>query len=532
MIASTATSREGLSNTEAAKEEASCSGWLGSRKLKSWTMQLYQELLEIVDSRWHSHLSTWEESVLTDIKELAVRVKEWLENLPGRQADGSMSYLTKLSVLCAIGKLLNWQAQASQVEANSSQITSCIGILLGQLKIQMAPVAAQKKGLQKRRIAQRRKHRETINFQPLHEYAHRVLSSLEHTSYDQWEEVSVALAIATGRRLAEIHNRATCFEYVDQSHVKFTGQAKLMGKAAVYFQSHPSYIMPVLVDGALVVKAHQWLKERGLVVELPSFAKNRFGNRLGQLMKQLKQTWGIEHPGFTYKGLRSVYAEVCNQVFNAQDQGNTLYVADILGLGRGQLLTWDLITDTQTPLSYLSDFRLTGTDCVCQPKPETKDLDNSKCQPNIYIQEGLSDRVACDRFSAICVQDATNGAAKCDRFSAIYVQQAVGDRVRYDRPLAIYIQEALNEEVGCDRTAPIYVQDDTNKQAGCDRPTCIYVQDDMNKEVGCDRSQNISIQDELGGKVKCDRPLPIYVQDDTNKELECDRPAVSVYKTI
>ena len=116
MIASTATSREGLSNTEAAKEVVSGSGWLGSRKLKVWTMHLFEELLGIVGSRWQPHLKSWEESVLTDITLLAVRVKEWLENQPGRQADGSMSYLTKLSILCALGILLYWQALASQVE--------------------------------------------------------------------------------------------------------------------------------------------------------------------------------------------------------------------------------------------------------------------------------------------------------------------------------------------------------------------------------------------------------------------------------
>ncbi len=62
-------------------------------------------------------------------------------------------------------------------------------------------------------------------------------------------------------------------------------------------------------------------------------------------MKVLKNRFHIEHDFFTYKGLRTIYAQVCSQVFNGNDPDNTLYLARILGHGRGELLRGDKLID-------------------------------------------------------------------------------------------------------------------------------------------------------------------------------------------
>jgi len=60
----------------------------------------------------------------------------------------------------------------------------------------------------------------------------------------------------------------------------------------------------------------------------------------------------------TYKALRTVYAQVCNQIFNDNDSDNVLYLAQILGHGRGDLISGNNITDMLTPQSYNSGFRV------------------------------------------------------------------------------------------------------------------------------------------------------------------------------
>lgn len=357
--------------------------------------QFYQQILALVQSKYHSD-GSWEISIGQDIAALASGVKQWLNSQPGKLGNEAMSFLTKLTYSSHICRLLNSLAQATAKETYFIQLSSCIEIFQQLLKMQMQPEAARKKGLQKRRLAQRRKHKETLSFKPLHEYAVSVLSNLESQKDTDWRKVSVALAIATGRRLAEIHLAASRFEYVDARHVKFTGQRKLMGDAAAYFEQNPSYIMPVLVDAEKVVKAHQWLKQKGQVVESPQAVNRAFGNRLRQWVRHLKQKWGILHPLFTYKAFRSIYASACNQVFNSKDMGNNLYIADILGLGRGGLLKWGLITDTQTPQSYISDFRLLETECVLQPNREKRDAalpsaeSDRTAPPSISIQDGCA----------------------------------------------------------------------------------------------------------------------------------------------
>ena len=65
---------------------------------------------------------------------------------------------------------------------------------------------------------------------------------------------------------------------------------------------------------------------------------------------------------FTYKGLRTVYAQVCDTLYNPDKKDNMLYLAQILGHGRGDLIRGDNLIDTATPQSYNSDFNVVNID--------------------------------------------------------------------------------------------------------------------------------------------------------------------------
>lgn len=335
---------------------------LDHEDLAIWCDRFWKEFRALVQARWSK--GNWDEAIHGDIAAMAYRVISWLNNRPGKQNNGNLSNLTKLRYRTHIINLLTGYLEAEKGAVYFTQLESCLEMLKRQIKIQLADVSEHKKGLQERRVAQRRRERETISFKPLHEFAVSTLSSIEKFKARDWKRVSVALALATGRRSAEIHRSATMFEYVDKWHVEFTGQLKAKGDAGDYFEQNPSYKIPVLVDASLVVKAHQWLKDNGKTVEDSDAAHRRYSGDLSDFVKVLRGRWGIAHEFFTYKGLRAIYADVSNQVFNDNDTANELFLAQILGHGRGELLKHGDIIDTLTPQSYKSDFRVIDVNCV------------------------------------------------------------------------------------------------------------------------------------------------------------------------
>ena len=331
--------------------------------LGEWTQKLYQEFRALVQSRWRKD-GTWDDTIHGDIAGLAYRVIRFLDEREGHQDDGGLAFTTKLRYRTFICNLLIELVENEKDTIYFKQLKSSLEMLLRQIKIQINDLTQQKKGLQERQLAKRKKTKETISFKPLYNFATRILSDTDNLSSRKWKHVSIALAIATGRRLAEIHQQSTKFEYVDKNHVNFTGQLKVKGDAEEYFDKNPSYEIPVLIDASLVCKAHQWLKDNNKVVDNSKAVNRRYSGDISQAMKGLKANLSIDHDFFTYKGLRTIYAQTCNDVFNNSDSDNTLYLAQILGHGRGELLRGDDLIDMLTPQSYNSDFKVIDTDCV------------------------------------------------------------------------------------------------------------------------------------------------------------------------
>ncbi len=340
-----------------------------SQDLTEWTQGLYKEFRALVQSHWHD--GVWDQGIHGDIAGLAYRVIRFLDERRGEQESGNLAMTTKLRYRTHICNLLTELVAAEKETVYFTQLQSCLEMLLRQIKIQISDLTAEKKGLQERQLAKRKKEKETISFKPLYEFALNTLNRLEQLKPSDWKKVSISLAITTGRRLAEIHLASTTFEYVDNQNVSFTGQLKVKGSAFDYFQKEPSYKIPVLVNANLVVNAHQWLKANEKVIDTPKAVNTRYSGDLSDAMKVFKKRLGIQHEFFTYKGLRTIYAQVCHQIFNNNDSDNILYLAQILGHGRGELINKQSemipganLTDMLTPQSYNSDFQVVDTECV------------------------------------------------------------------------------------------------------------------------------------------------------------------------
>lgn len=209
MVCSQAVKEEGLWSFEASEEVLKRQQSIVSDfcqqihfKLGKRIQQFYQQILAIVQSRSDSD-GSWDKSIAVDIAAVARQVKEWMNSQPGKQGDEALGFLTKLRYFTHIRNLLNSLVEASVKEAYFTRISSFLEIFQEQLKKQMAQELAQKKGRQKRLLAVRKKHKETINFGDLHQYAKSVLSSLEATGSADWKQVSVALAKPQARRRQE-----------------------------------------------------------------------------------------------------------------------------------------------------------------------------------------------------------------------------------------------------------------------------------------------------------------------------------------
>jgi hypothetical protein len=183
-------------------------------------------------------------------------------------------------------------------------------------------------------------------------WANDLLTNLEPTDKNRklWRPVSVALALATGRRQVEIHSTAT-FTYVDEYHVLFAGQAKTRGKAFLAYQETPTYIIPTLLKADLVVKGHEWLKansgkfydsEKKVNDNVNRDANAYLRDIAGQTVKVYNESGediSDEVTGqFTYHDLREVYALASYKAEGYQKyKRNVVYrwVNEVLGEDRG-----------------------------------------------------------------------------------------------------------------------------------------------------------------------------------------------------
>ena len=158
-----------------------------------------------------------------------------------------------------------------------------------------------------------------------------------------WKNVSIALAIATGRRMNEIHFAATKFEVINQDWVWFTGQSKGRDYSKMFFDKYPRFAIPTLVPAQLVVKGFEYLKQDNKIVEDDRLKVNKkWSSDLCQHFKKVKKEVGIPAE-ITFHENRDLYAQCALQcpaipeVFETIPNANKRdadYACYLLGEGR------------------------------------------------------------------------------------------------------------------------------------------------------------------------------------------------------
>jgi Telomere resolvase len=117
-----------------------------------------------------------------------------------------------------------------------------------------------------------------------------------------WTKVSVAVALGTGRRMAEIHSLGT-FEVTGKFEMHFSGQAKTRDAE----QAKTDFDIPTLFPAATLKKAIDYLSEQGRRLDSEIQKADRNAVNTSYAMG-LSREMG-KYTGINYKGLRALYAE-------------------------------------------------------------------------------------------------------------------------------------------------------------------------------------------------------------------------------
>ena len=130
----------------------------------------------------------------------------------------------------------------------------------------------------------------------------RTLDQLMNGEELHWTKVSVAAALGTGRRMAEIHSLGS-FEVAGDYQLHFTGQAKTRGAE----DAKTDYIIPTLFPAATLKRVIEYLDEQGRRLD-PEIQK-RDRNAVNKAYAMALSRAVDKYPGISYKGLRAIYAE-------------------------------------------------------------------------------------------------------------------------------------------------------------------------------------------------------------------------------
>jgi hypothetical protein len=149
--------------------------------------------------------------------------------------------------------------------------------------------------------------------------ARNILQAVVDGKQVQWEAVSFALALVTGRRQAQLLEVLTeaaavaiaapipgyAVLFAGRGDRKF-GQTKVRKgtEAEKEWLARPVRVIPTLIPADLVIAGWQWLEKNGHLVEREEEVNGAFNGKLRTFMLKVA-------PGFSYKNLRDFYAVAC-----------------------------------------------------------------------------------------------------------------------------------------------------------------------------------------------------------------------------
>ncbi|WP_138506534.1 protelomerase family protein [Nostoc sp. PA-18-2419] len=249
----------------------------------------------------------WERLAVIETKNLKI-------NYPDSRPEDEKEYGTALRQITALKKALLTAAKTELKDhALINPVKTIITHFGNALSYQFASYKERQNSRYRETVTERREkiNRIEIDLTNSLKYAHNVLTDIKNGQDANWLDVSCAVALATGRRMAEVHLSAT-FEKIDTYKLAFKGQLKgktrkiRQGDKAVHLRD-VIFKIPTLISAELVCFALQWLDEKGKRFpqdEDPERVNRRFSKTLNEACK----SWDIfPTDERTYHKFRAAY---------------------------------------------------------------------------------------------------------------------------------------------------------------------------------------------------------------------------------
>ncbi|MTJ56074.1 hypothetical protein FJR38_27230 [Anabaena sp. UHCC 0253] len=278
---------------------------------------------------------------LTGWHKLAIQEARLLKlNYPDDKPEDDKEYGTALRQITALKKALKL---ASKTELKDAALLNPVNTIItnfgNELSNQFAIYKENQNTRYRETVTERRKveNRIEIDLTNSLKYAYNILTDVKNGEDSiNWLDVSCAVALATGRRMAEVHLSAS-FELIDSHTVAFKGQLKgkdrkirVVDKAVKL--RDVTFKIPTLLPADLVCFALDWLNSKGKRFdkdEDPERVNRRFSKTLNQACKD----WDIfPADERTYHKFRAAYlrAAIINDG-NVDPYDFTDFAKEVLG---------------------------------------------------------------------------------------------------------------------------------------------------------------------------------------------------------
>jgi hypothetical protein len=244
----------------------------------------------------------------------AIEAKNLKIQYPDERPEEEKEYGTALRQITALKKSLRSAAKINlKDQALYNPVLTIITHFGNALSYQFSSYKENQNIRGKKTVTERRQvaNRVEIDLTDSLKYAFNVLTDIKNDQDASWLDVSCAIALATGRRMGEVHLSAT-FEKIDTYTVAFKGQLKgksrmvKQGNKAVYLRD-VIFTIPTLLPAELVCYGLQWLKDKGKRFE-PTEDPERVNRRFSKTLNEHCKSWDIfPKDERTYHKFRAAY---------------------------------------------------------------------------------------------------------------------------------------------------------------------------------------------------------------------------------
>ncbi|MBP5977765.1 hypothetical protein HW132_34945 [Brasilonema sp. CT11] len=260
------------------------------------------------------------------------------QNYPDERPEAEKTYGTCLRQITVLKKELKVAAKTGLKDAALYHPVNTIITNFGNaLSYLFTEYKQQQNAVYREKVDDRRKkeNRITLDLTNALKIAHATLLEVKQGQEVDWMDVSCAIALSTGRRMAEVHLSAT-FNQIGEYEVAFSGQLKgksrrvKLGDKKVALRD-VVFKIPTLLPAELVCLGLKWLGDKDKRFP-PDEDTERVNRRWSKVLNLAAKDWDIfPAEERTYHKFRAAYLRACIVNANEDPYDFTDYASSILG---------------------------------------------------------------------------------------------------------------------------------------------------------------------------------------------------------